>query len=142
MGRALHVVLEVKTDRFTGTAPRDGLNDLIGGDELANWLSAALREDGFGAVDPWPEDHGWDFAVRHNDIVYLVTCSCDFEDYDRAAADFFVQIVVARSLMDRLLGRRKIDAASDPVVAAIRALLGDQADMQVIDQDAEMATAP
>jgi hypothetical protein len=43
--------------------------------------------------------------------------------------------------MDRLLGRRKIDAASDPVVAAIRALLGDQADMQVIDQDAEMATA-
>lgn len=138
----MHVVLEVKTDRFTGTAPRAGVNDLIGGDELANWLSAALRDDGLSAVDPWPEDHGWDFAVRHNDIVYLVTCSCDFEEDGKPATDFFVQIAVARSLFDRLLGRRKLDAATDPVAAAIRTLLGRQADMQVIDQDAEQAVTP
>ncbi len=133
----MHVVFEVKTDRFTGIAPRGGVNDLIGGDELANWLSAALREDGFGAVDPWPEDHGWDFSLRHADIGYLVVCSCDFEDDGKPATDFFVQIAVPRSLIDRLLGRKKTDAAFDPVVAAIRALLVGQADMHVIDQDAE-----
>lgn len=133
----MHVTFEVRTDRFTGTAPRAGVNEMIGGDELANWLSAALREDGFDAVEPWPEDHGWDFTIRHADIGYLVACSCDFEDDGKPATDFFVQIAVPRSLMDRLFGRKKIDAASDPVVAAIRALLVGQADMHVIDQDAE-----
>lgn len=137
----MHVVLEVKTDRFTGTAPRAGVNELIGSDELANWLSAALREHDFGAVDPWAEDHGWDFALRHGDIVYLVSCSCDFEDDGKPATDFFVQIAVTRSLIDRLLGRRKMNAATDPVVVAIRALLRGQADMQVTDQDAEPAAA-
>lgn len=92
----MHVVFEVRTNRFIGVAPRGGVNDLVGGDELANWLSTALREREYGAVDPWAEDHGWDFAVRHNDIVYLVTCSYDFEDDGRPATEFFVQITVTQ----------------------------------------------
>ncbi len=129
----MHVVFEVKTDRFTGTAPRAGVNDLIGGDELANYLSAALREGGFGAVDPWPEDHGWDFSLRHNDNVYLIVCSCDFDDYTTPSSDYIVQVSLERTLMDRLLGRRKSNADSDPVLAGVRAIIAREPDMQIVE---------
>ena len=133
----MDAVFEIRTDRFTGTAPRDGVNENIGGDELASWLSAQLREAGLSAVDPWPEDHGWDFAVRHDGGVYLIVCSCEFEEGPAPATDFLVQVSLERSFMDKLLGRRKMDAASDPVVAAVRGVLSAQADMKVFDQAKE-----
>jgi hypothetical protein len=134
-------VFEVRTERFTGTAPRGGVNEDIGGDELAVWLSAQLNENGVSAVDPWPEDHGWDFAVRHDDGVYLIVCSCEFEGGPQPATDFLVQVSLQRSLMDKIMGRRKMDAASDPVVAAVREVLLAQSDMKVFHQ-AKESSAP
>jgi hypothetical protein len=131
---------EIRTDRFKGLAPRSGVNDLIGGDELAVWLSGALNEEGFSAVDPWPEDHGWDFAVRHNDDVYLIVCSCDFEDFVTPATEFIVQVGKQRSLMDRLLGRRKLAPSADPVVGAVRSALSSQADMSLLEQGKQLAS--
>ena len=136
----MDAVFEVRTERFTGTAPRDGVNENIGGDELAIWLSSQLREAGLSAVDPWPEDHGWDFAVRHDGGVYLIVCSCEFDEGSKPATDFLVQVSLQRSFMDKLLGRRKLDAASDPVMTAVREILNAQSDMKVFDQAKESST--
>lgn len=133
----MDAVFEIRTDRFTATAPRDGVNEFVGGDELAIWLSAQLRESGFSAVDPWPEDHGWDFAVRHNAGVYLIVCSCEFEEGPKPATDFLVQVSLQRSLLDKLLGRGKMDAGADPVAAIVREILLAQADMKVFEQAQE-----
>lgn len=133
----MDAVFEIRTERFAATAPRGGVNDNIGGDELAIWLSAQLREAGLSAVDPWPEDHGWDFAVRHDGGVYLVVCSCEFDEGPKPATDFLVQVSLQRSFMDKLLGRRKLEAVSDPVMTAVREILNAQSDMKVFDQAKE-----
>ena len=120
----MHVVIGVETDMFKGTAPRpDAVNELIGGDEMAAWLRRELTTRGIDASEVWAEDHGWDFSVAHNGCIYLVVCSCDFEDARTPKREFCVQVALQRSFCDRLLGRRKVDKEQDEVLQMVRSTL-------------------
>ncbi len=88
-----HHVFEIDTALFQGTAPRpDSFNEMIGGDELAAWLHAALVEKGLDCAKPYVTDHGWDFEIRHEGGRYLVVCSCDFETEGEATEWHAVQV--------------------------------------------------
>lgn len=49
-------------------------------------------EKGLNCGEPYAEDHGWDFEIRHEGGRYLVVCSCDFETESEATQWHAVQV--------------------------------------------------
>lgn len=130
----MHRVFEVETALFKGLAPRpEAINELIGGDEMANWLHNQLEKRVAGLSEIWAEDHGWAFQAEVNGRQYLVVCSCDFENTRSPATWHAVQVADKRSLMDKLLGRNKTPI-SDPLVEIIRETLRSNPHFSVLDE--------
>lgn len=99
-------------------------NNLLGGHELATWLVASLRNREFKAGEPFIEDHGYDFVIEHGGRKYICVCLVEDEPDDLAAhvRDGRVDVILQRSLMDRLTGRNR-EQPGDPVNAAVGDIL-------------------
>lgn len=113
-------------------ARAERVNEMIGGQALAAWLSGALRAEGLGADEPWPEDHGWDFGIRSGDRTYL--CVCSIEDDPSSTREAHVSLALSRSTWDRLKGRNKFEPA-DPVAATIERLLTGSPDIAELSKE-------
>ena len=116
-----------KTSAFIDTPDKlaENVNE-IHGHALASWVSGALRAAGLDASEPWAEDHGWDFSVAHGGANYLLACSVE-------EGEGGVVLHKARSLMDKLMGRNKLEAG-DAVAAAVRAALAGCADVSTLSE--------
>jgi hypothetical protein len=105
----------------------------IAGHSLAAWLSRMLNQAGFAASEPWPEDHGWDFSVAHQEARYLCVCAIeDSGDSGERPRDGHVSVDRMRTLMDRLAGRNKF-TADDSVAAAIRTVLAGSSEVSGLE---------
>lgn len=113
-------------------ARAERVNEAIGGQALAAWLSSALRSDGLEADQPWPEDHGWDFGIRSGERIYL--CVCSIEDDPSSTREAHVSLALSRSAWDRLKGRNKLEPA-DPVAASIERILAAAPDIAELSKD-------
>jgi hypothetical protein len=133
----MRIVFLFRTSRFKSIAPKaNPVNEMIGGEELASWLAASLRDAGFAAVDPWAEDHGWDFTISHENNTYLIVSSRDLDETAETGGtpEYLLQVELHRSFLDRLLGRRQSNRETDPVVAAVRSILAQQHDFEIVDE--------
>lgn len=133
----MHHIFEIKTDAFQGVAPRpDAINELIGGDEMAEWLCEQLDADGMSSDIMGPEDYGWEASVVFENRYYRIICACDFDELSSPADQHIVQLVYNRSLMDKLFGRNKLPEP-DPVLSKLRGLLTAHPDFTILhDQPA------
>lgn len=112
-------VLWFDTEEFVDSqAERDErINENIGGAALAKWLASSLRGVGMEVVDPWAEDHGWDFNVAEAVANYTIVCTIEDETGDPRSA--CVQVHKAGSFW-----RRQPPLGSDdPVLQKIVSLL-------------------
>lgn len=107
------------------------VNEELGGHGLATWLAGRLREQGMDASAPWYEDHGADFGLVHAGKRYLVVC-CVGED-GRSERDAMVTIDHQRSLMDRMLGRNRLDG-NEAVGAVIGRILSSAPELTGLKQ--------
>lgn len=96
------------------------VNETIGGDALATWLSGALRKSGVEAGAPFAEDHGYDFSIARDSRNYL--CVCHIGEDGEVERDGAVSVTQMRSLKDRLFGARK-PLAHDPLADIVFRLL-------------------
>lgn len=108
------------------------VNDNIGGDALARWLSAALRQSGVEASEPWPEDHGCDFSIARDGKTYL--CVCHIEEEGEAKREAGVFLSQSRSLKDRLTGAHKF-TPDDPLAALTHDLLAAHPDVTELSRE-------
>ena len=133
----MHHVFEIKTDAFQGIAPRpEAINELVGGDEMAEWLCKQLDTDGLSSDIIGPEDYGWEANIVFQDRFYRLICSCDFDALAVHANQHIVQLVYRRSLMDKLFGRNKL-TEPDPVLSKLRGVLSERSDFTILhDQTA------
>ena len=104
----------------------------IEGNSLARWLSGELKSRGIDASEVWAEDHGWDFSIMHAGAKYL--CACSREDGEGGPAEAHVTLHKSRSVMDKMMGRNKLDPA-DAAIAAIRSALTASADVNGLEED-------
>ena len=112
------------TDAFADAAETRARNvNNLEGHALAAWLQAQFRAAAIDASDIWPEDHGWDFTIAHQGAKY--TCACAREADGPGPAEAQITLHKSRSLLDRLLGRNRLDAA-DPIAGALRTALHGQ----------------
>lgn len=120
-------VFWINSKLFDAQNPRpEAVNESIGGDELANWLSARLRESGVDAGEPFAEDHGWDFSVKKNGADYLVSCACEIKAWGTDTPEHVIALTKMRGFMDRMRGRNGF-MPDDALKSAIaRILASDQ----------------
>jgi hypothetical protein len=107
------------TDEFVDSDDErnERINEDIGGAALAKWLSSALRGAGLTAVEPWPEDHGWDFEANVGGATYLLVCTIEDRANDAREACVQVHLGKLRSVPNTPLDR------SDAVVAKVAELI-------------------
>lgn len=96
-------ILWFPTDDFVDTEAERGqrINEDIGGAALAKWLSSELRASGLAVVEPWSEDHGWDFKVTTESGKYMLVCT--IEDIANTVRQACVQVHLgwsSRSALD------------------------------------------
>lgn len=128
-------LFRISTDSFTGKSPRpNAVNELIGGDEIAEWLYKKLGTKGLQISEIWEEDHGWDFEVEYMGSGYLVACSCEFADLGVTESLHSVLIQYKRTLKDKLLGRNK-SKKTDPFVEIVLNMLRQNQSFQVTRED-------
>ena len=119
-------LFDFNTKLFSGRPPRPGaINENLGGDELAAWLSERLRARGLAASAPWAEDHGYDFDVSAGDQRYLVVCARDFDEESDNPGHHGVVVEKVRRFFDVILRRGRLDA-DDRVVEAVSDILRDE----------------
>jgi hypothetical protein len=130
----MHKAIVFETDLFNGTSPRpEAVNELIGGDETANWIHSELSKRGYEPDEIVPEDHGWDFLVGKDDKTYLIVCSCDFTGLGQVETCHVIQVSNRRSLIDKLLGRNKT-IGEDPMYVEIRDIVRNHPKMAITEE--------
>jgi hypothetical protein len=108
------------------------VNENIGGEALAGWLSGALRDKGIDASEPWAEDHGYDFSIAAGGRKYL--CVCHIEEEGAEERDGAVSLTQIRSMKDRLFGANKVDAG-DPLGDTVYQQLAQHAEVSVLRRE-------
>ena len=88
----------------------------IAGQGLLKWLREQLVSAGYEATEPELEDCGWYVIAKRGEASYLVGASSDVDAV--TPREWIVQIHRERSLIDRLLGRNKLQA-DDPLSSSI-----------------------
>lgn len=118
-------VITFRSDRFdAGGEPRNPINP-IAGESVLRWLREPLRQSGYDATEPQPEDWGWFVGVSGPGGSYLVGASADAEA-DLGPVDWTLQIHKSRSLKERITGANRL-AADDPLSDLIERLIRDGA---------------
>ncbi len=130
-----HFVFQTAGFQDSDVTRQQNVNE-IEGHSLALWLSSQLKSACFNASDIWAEDHGWDFSLGHDSSKYLCACSLagDEEKPDEPRREGHVTLNKSRSLMDKLMGRNKLEPG-DPVAAAIRAALATHEAVQSLEEN-------
>ncbi len=106
-----HLVFHVDGYEDDAATLTESVNE-IHGKALASYFVSALRAGGHETVDPWCEDHGWDFETDIDGATYLVACCVLLDAGDDADARNEAHITWSRqrSLTDSLFGRNKLTA--------------------------------
>ncbi|MGL4813557.1 MAG: hypothetical protein ACRCXM_17445 [Beijerinckiaceae bacterium] len=129
-----------RSEAFEARKPRpDAVNENIGGDDLAEWLVAKLRDSGLKAATPWAEDHGWDFSIVAFDSTYMLACACEIGDWSGETPEHSVILSKQRGMMDRLRGRNAF-TPDDPVKAAIEKILKAEPQISALRWEPDAAT--
>ena len=110
---------QINTDRFGYT--------------LATWVAARLKERGFEADPPVPEDWGWILGVVHDGRIVRIGCG----NVDGSVTEWLIWVdVVRRGLLARLLGRGGSSTgpnAAYGIAAAIHSALHASPDAEDIE---------
>lgn len=93
----------------------------IAGSSILSWLIENCLRHPIECTRPEAEDWGWYVDVTDGDARYLVGAACFWspEDDPSQSHEWLLQIHKKRSLLDKLLGRNKLNAI-DALVARIR----------------------
>lgn len=114
-------VISFRTSRFDANKERPNPFNPIAGESVLVWIrDNVLTEEG-ESTEPDAEDWGWYMDVTLADSAYLVGASGQFELKDASAVsplEWLVQVEKARSFLDKLLGRNKMQA-DDPLVSKL-----------------------
>src|SRR5215218_3720669 len=92
-----------QSTQFTPAAAEPGqINTERYGYALATWVSARLRERGFSADGPTPEDWGWLLGVVNDGQVVRIGCG----NVDGSVSEWLIWLDAVRpGLIARLLGK-------------------------------------
>ena len=119
--------------QFTpATAEPGQINTERYGYALANWVSARLRERGFSADGPTPEDWGWLLGVVNDGQVVRIGCG----NVDGSVSEWLIWLDAAQpGLLARLMGRggSRAPNALFGIVAALHGALTASANAQDIE---------
>lgn len=117
-------LIEFTTAKFDPAhEPANPINPIAGHGVLA-WLREHVLP---GATEPAPEDWGWYIEVECEGGRYLVggTCLAPEGDPSSPGRHWMIQVHKHRSLVDKLLGRNRMQP-DDVLVERIRAALRDE----------------
>lgn len=92
---------------------------------MLKWLVAQLNERGFPADAPDAEDWGWYTSVRASGHTYLLGASGDWAE-PHAPTEWTVQLVLNRSLWNKISGANKMQPNDDISVAVEQILRANQ----------------
>ena len=108
--------------QFTpATAEPGQINTERYGYALATWVSARLRERGFSADGPTPEDWGWLLGVVNDGQVVRIGCG----NVDGSVSEWLIWLDAARpGLLARLMGRGGGSRAPNALFGIAAALHG------------------
>lgn len=115
--------------QFQVSAERPNPINPIAGDGLLQWLGELLTSEGYETTAPQPEDWGWYIHVKYWDTTYMIGASSDLDE--PPPREWTIQILRERSLMDKILGRKKL-ARDDPLSAHIEAAIRGNPEMHEI----------
>ena len=125
-------LIEFKTDRFDpAREPPNPVNPIPGYSILA-WLREHVLP---GATEPDHEDWGWYIEVEWEGSRYLVGAICH-EAEDGASGperDWALQIHRHRSVMDKMLGRNRLQPDDPLVKRVVGALRAEPSFRQVVE---------
>lgn len=105
----------------------------IAGEGVLKWLAGQLTAQGYACDPPDAEDWGWYTSLTTAGRTYLLGTSGDWSPSD-AATEWTVQLVLNRSLWNKVLGANRMQP-SDAVSAAIELILRNNPEVINLEVD-------
>jgi hypothetical protein len=122
----MHCIL-FRTDQFNlRQVGGHFINDCCFGEDLAEWLSARLRDEGNRTEKIYQEDWGWEIRCTQNDRGYYLGVSGAREGDDSDYGEWRIMITKRRSLLEAFLGKERFHSG-EPIVQGIYRVLREAA---------------
>src|SRR5262245_10610238 len=129
-------VITFRSARFDIAAETPNPINPIAGESLLRWLREQLRQSGYAATTPQPEDWGWFIGVEADGASYLVGASGEADDASAGQVAWTIQIHKHRSLKQKLTGANKL-TPDDRLSGAIARLIRQGADAAEVEVERE-----
>ena len=133
-------LISFKTSIFDPREEQPNPINPIAGESVLRWIREHVLDGKYASTEPDAEDWGWYIEVNVADSRYLVGASGQFEEPGEnadAALEWLVQVEKLRSLVDKLLGRNKMQPEDILVTVLVDALKAEPAFSEVsVEKDA------
>lgn len=118
----IDILLDTNRFNLSETKPHF-INEGCFGEDFAQWLRQRLSLEGVSVEDEWQEDWGWQMGAAVGMTNYLIGVSgmVDDSSNDPNQGEWRIMIEKQRSLLEKVLGKNKMDS-HDEMVARVRKL--------------------
>ena len=125
-----------ETDRFNVSQVKEHfINPCCFGEDLAQWLSAKLTNQGATSGRPGQEDWGWYlFVQRGPDRYFLGVGGNHIDGAGINDGEWRIMVQKRRSLWDRIRGRNAA-TDTDPILSIIESILREQGDFRNVRRE-------
>jgi hypothetical protein len=126
-------VVRFNTSKFNVSAERPNPINPIAGQSLLLWLREAAQPK-VNVTEPEPEDWGWYSFASWNGRTYLLGSSASEED--NGEHEWVLQVVKQRSLVEKVLGRERMQK-DDGLAGFVLQLLKQEPAFRGVSSSAE-----
>ncbi|MBI5622177.1 MAG: hypothetical protein HY924_00215 [Elusimicrobia bacterium] len=126
-------IISFSTEKFDVSKETPNPINPIPGQSVLKWIRQNLRSGHYKATEPDTEDWGWYMDVAGGEASYLVGASGE-PDKSKAAVEWVIQIHKHRSIIEKLLGRNKMDS-NDPLSTMIERLVRSEKAIKNVEVD-------